>query len=224
MGGGGGMMGGGIASTLAAARNEIDDMPKPVTIKPSAPAGPTGGGPKPTLLSVGGRGGGRGMGGGRGGMMGRGGGMMRPGGGDMMMMNSALQAPAPGRAPNRGHFDDDLNDGPDFGALPSLDDAPKFGARGGSGGGMRIVDQIKPPTFDDDLDEEEMAREEAEMLARVRAQKAKAEGRAEAPAPIQAIPAFKGSGGGGKSSGSSPLRPGGLDTNLVDDLSDEEIL
>ena len=67
--------------------------------------------------------------------MGRGGGMMRPGGGDMMMMNSALQAPAPGRAPNRGHFDDDLNDGPDFGALPSLDDAPKFGARGGSGGG-----------------------------------------------------------------------------------------
>lgn len=150
----------------------------------------------------------------------------------------------------RSHFDD-LDDAPDIGALPSLDDAPRGGGFGGPGRGginpnARLVDQVKPPTFDDDdLDDEEMAREEAALLARVKANKFQS-GPAESAAPAAkpmppakhaigggglggggAAVAVGGGGlGGGKSSGASPMAPGATPGGMfgdIDDLSEEEL-
>ena len=219
--------GGGIASTLAAARSEIDDqpMPKPITLsKPN----PMGGGPAPRQLSMAGRGGPGGPGGGP--MGGRGGG---PGAINFHQQDSG---PRGGGGGGRSHFDD-LDDGPDFGALPTL------GSVGGNKMGghnpnqnKRLADQVKPPEFDDDEDEEQMAREEAELLARVRAQKAREAGLPPPgqPEPQQSKPSFGGAGGAGGGGGGgttaggggkqpSPMNPIQAAIADFDDLSEEEL-
>lgn len=237
-GGGAGGMGGGIASTLAAARNEVD-MPVPRPMQLNKPA--VGGGPVPKPIMMGGRGGGGGFGGGgRGIGGGRGGGF----GGGPMMADGPVQAGGFGGGfgggaavkPRRGHFDDD-DDEPNFGALPSLGD--DRGGRGGMGQApqARLAEQVKPPEFEDSLDEEEMAREEAALLARMRggnaaggagtgggagggfgsggqpaAQSALSKGLPPSKPPPQQ-----------QASGNSPLRPAAFGDDLVDDLSEEEL-
>jgi hypothetical protein len=209
--------GGGIASTLAAARNEIDDMPQPRPISLARNPGATGGGPTPTLLGGGGGRGGGMMGGGRGtGGRGTGGrGMGGRGGGGPMMRGGGAGGGG------RSHFDfDDDDDGPEFGGLPSLDDAPKGGGRAAAQQQQgRLIDQMKPPEFDDDLDDEAMAAEEAAMLARMR-------GKVAAPvAPSFGAPARTGVGGASKSA--APPARGALGAGGfadVDDLSEEELM
>ena len=100
----------------------------------------------------------------------------RGGGPGAINFHQQDSGPRGGGGGGRSHFDD-LDDGPDFGALPTL------GSVGGNKMGghnpnqnKRLADQVKPPEFDDDEDEEQMAREEAELLARVRAQKAREAG------------------------------------------------
>ena len=101
----------------------------------------------------------------------------------------------------------------------------------------RLAEQVKPPEFEDSLDEEEMAREEAALLARMRggnaaggagtgggagggfgsggqpaAQSALSKGLPPSKPPPQQ-----------QASGNSPLRPAAFGDDLVDDLSEEEL-
>jgi len=233
----GGMGGvGGIASTIAAARSEADEMPQPMRL--SRPGGNDG--PKPTLLS------GRGLAG-RGGMMpGRGIGGRGGGGRGLIPMRAGGAAGEEGRAAMASHYDhDDGDDGlTSIPSLPTLGDAPKGG--GPAPARPRLIDQLKPPTFDDDIDEDELAAEEAAILARKKARAAGATGGAGGgaasmvegvhragssaavkPADIPPAPAPKKSFGAPpqstKVAGNSPMGPAGLDID-IDDLFEEEVV
>ena len=158
----------------------------------------------------------------------------RGGGPGAINFHQQDSGPRGGGGGGRSHFDD-LDDGPDFGALPTL------GSVGGNKMGghnpnqnKRLADQVKPPEFDDDEDEEQMAREEAELLARVRAQKAREAGLPPPgqPEPQQSKPSFGGAGGGGGGGGTtaggggkqpSPMNPIQAAIADFDDLSEEEL-
>lgn len=234
---------GGIASTIAAARSEADEMPQPTRLlRPGGMAGGGGDGPKPTLLS------GRGLAGRGGGMMGgRGVGGRGGGGRGLMPMRAGAAAADEARPGMASHYDDD--DGDDgltaIPSLPSLGDAPRGG--GPAQAQPRLIDQLKPPTFDDDIDEDELAAEEAAILARKKAQAAGAgaggagggapsmmEGAHRAgssaamkPADKPAAPAPKKGFGAPlqstKVAGNSPMGSAGLDID-IDDLFEEEVV
>jgi len=195
----GGGMGGGIASTLAAARNELHlgDMPQPVRLQ--RPAG---------------------------GVMLRGGPMVAASAGVPQPMHLARGGSAMGGmgartgGPPQPHRPfDDADDIVDIDALPTLD-----GRGGGGGGGKPTVKMplinMKPPAFEDDIDDEAMAAEEAAFLAKMKAKRAAEEGSSLPP---------KGTGGAAvplalaEPTRAPPVPPGRRDEE-IDDLSEEELL